>query len=107
MDRQKADRRISCPSSQPDTQDSVVFGVVVGPPGARQVGYLNEQRPADPVTLALSGPVRPTEIFRIAGPCAKSSCKHFAGNACSLAEAPQAIAYVEDGHARGKVVITV
>ena len=79
-------REISCPSSQPDSEDSVIFGVVVGDAGARQVGYLSEPKPVTSETLALAGGVRPTEIFRIAGPCAKSGCKHFVGNDCALAQ---------------------
>jgi len=42
-----------------------------------------------PVTeelLALSGPAKPTQIFRIAAPCAGGSCKHFKDNNCSLAK---------------------
>lgn len=86
MNKPYTERKISCPSSQPDTGDSVIFGVVVGAPDARQIGYLSETRPVTPATLAMAGNVRPTEVFRIAGPCAKASCKHFVDNECVLAQ---------------------
>jgi hypothetical protein len=86
MKQPHAEQTISCPSSQPDTDDSVIFGVVVGARDARQIGYLSETRPVTPATLALAGNVRPTEVFRIAGPCAKASCKHFVSNECVLAQ---------------------
>ena len=84
MRGQKVEAGISCPSAQPDAEDSVIFGVILGGPGARKVGYLSETRPVTPATLAVTGEVWPTEVFRIAAPCAEAACKHFAGSECSL-----------------------
>ncbi len=85
MSKSKADTRdITCPSAHPG-EGSVVFGVVIKTETDRRVGYLNEAKPATPETLALAGPVRPTEVFRIAAPCATHACKHYDGKDCTLA----------------------
>jgi hypothetical protein len=47
---------------------------------------LTETLPVSEKLLARSGPAKPTEIFRIAAPCAMTGCKHFEGNACKLAQ---------------------
>jgi hypothetical protein len=86
MSKPKAEEDINCPSSQPDSDQSVIFGVVVSRAEARQVGYLGTPIPASAETLSLAAPVLPTEVFRIAGPCAKAGCKHFVGNNCALAQ---------------------
>jgi len=64
---------------------SVIFGVVGGTVEEPRVGYLDEPRPASPELLALSGPVKATEVFRFAAPCAGTSCRHFDGADCRLA----------------------
>jgi len=85
MNRRR-DLPLLCPSSQPDHPDAVVFGVqVVREDGQQQVGYLTQLQPASPEILALSGPAKPTEVLRIAAPCAKHSCQHFDGGGCKLA----------------------
>ena len=65
-----------------------VFGVMTGTPEEHRVGYLTETLPVSEKLLALAGSAKPTQLFRIAAPCAGASggCKHFKGNACSLAE---------------------
>jgi hypothetical protein len=50
------------------------------------VGYLTETQPVSEKLLALSGPAKPTTIFRIAAACETSGCKHFKGNECTLAQ---------------------
>lgn len=75
-----------CPSARPETSDSVVFGVVGGTVEEPRVGYLKDPRPVDNKTLALSEPVKPTEVFRIAAPCASSACQHFESGDCQLAK---------------------
>ncbi|MGY2053115.1 hypothetical protein [Methylobacterium sp. JK268] len=77
--------RIDCPSAQPGSRSSRIFGVMTGPSSARRVGYLTEPVPATPELLAKTGPVRSTEIFRIAAPCAKHACAHFNGG-CTLGQ---------------------
>jgi hypothetical protein len=77
---------IDCPSAQVGAKDARIFGMLTGAPDARRVGYLSETQPISEKLLALSGPAKPTVLFRIAAPCAMSGCKHFDGNACMLAQ---------------------
>lgn len=83
-----ARKEIDCPSAQATADGARVFGVLTGTPEAHRVGYLTETLPVSEKLLALAGPVKPTQLFRIAAPCAGASggCKHFKSNACSLAE---------------------
>jgi len=74
-----------CPSAQPEMEGSVIFGVVGGSVEQPRVGYLTEARPLAVESLALSLPVHPTEVFRLAAPCAGSDCRHFDGANCQLA----------------------
>ncbi len=74
-----------CPSAQPEMEGSVVFGVVGGTAEEPRLAYLTEPQPVTPAVLALSDPVKPTEIFRFAAPCAGSRCMHFDGSKCRLA----------------------
>jgi hypothetical protein len=48
------------------------------------VAYLDEPQPVTSELLALSRPVRPTEVFRFAAPCAEHGCRHFDGARCQL-----------------------
>ncbi|MBD2679340.1 nitrogen fixation protein [Nostoc paludosum FACHB-159] len=74
-----------CPSGQPKIGDTVVFGVVGGTVEAASITYLKESQPVTEEILALSGPVKPTEIFRIASSCQANACQHFDGANCRLA----------------------
>jgi hypothetical protein len=74
-----------CPSAQPQQAGARVFGVVGGRADAPRVGYLTATQPVTPELLALAGPVEPTEVFRIAAPCAGSACSHFSDGNCQLA----------------------
>ena len=74
-----------CPSAQPLLEGAFAFGVIGGTPEERRVGYLDQRVPITEDLLALAGPVRPTEVFRFAAPCAGDSCKHFDGHDCRLA----------------------
>lgn len=75
-----------CPSAQPEMTGSVVMGVVGGSAAEPQVGYLIELLPVTDEILAVAAPVKPTEVFRFAAPCAGSSCQHFDGVDCRLAK---------------------
>lgn len=75
-----------CPSAQPDMEGSVVFGVVGGTAREPRLKYLSEPQPVTDELLELSKPVKPTEVFRFAAPCAGSGCKHFDGADCRLAK---------------------
>lgn len=74
-----------CPSAQPIMANSVVFGIVAGTVAQPQLTHLVKAQPVTDELLALSHPVKPTEIFRFAAPCAKSACQHFDGSQCRLA----------------------
>jgi hypothetical protein len=73
-----------CPSAQPEMKDAVAFGVVGGTAEEPLVSYLTEPQPVTPKLLALTTPVRPTEVFRFGAPCAESGCQHFDGAKCQL-----------------------
>ena len=79
-------QEIDCPSAQATADGARVFGVLTGTPDAHRVGYLTETVPVSEKLLALAGAAKPTQLFRIAAPCANGGCKHFKSNACSLAE---------------------
>lgn len=74
----------NCPSAQPTEEGSFAFGVVGGSVGATQVSYLTERVPVTDDLLAMAAPVRPTEVFRFAAPCATSRCRHYDGSECNL-----------------------
>jgi len=84
--RSGSDSTPLCPSAQPEMESSVVFGVGGGSVEEPRLAYLNEPQPVTDEILELSGPVKPTEVFRFAAPCAGSGCKHFDGADCSLAK---------------------
>src|SRR5512135_146392 len=87
-----------CPSARPEMEGSVVFGVIGGTAERPRLAYLSEPRPVTDEVLALSGPVAPTEIFRIGAPCAGHACHHFAGSHCRLAtRVVQLLPLVVDG----------
>jgi len=66
-------------------QGSVVLGVVGGTAEEPRLAYLKEPQPVTEDLLALSAPVKPTEVFRFAAPCAGGGCLHFDGTSCRLA----------------------
>ena len=47
--------------------------------------YLNEHVPATPEVLAMTAPLKPTEVFRLAATCAEHVCPHYDGKDCRLA----------------------
>jgi hypothetical protein len=74
-----------CPSVTSIGPDAQVFGVLTGSAvEGLQVGYLTEPLPATPELLAAAA-AKPTEVFRIAAPCAERGCQHFDGANCQLA----------------------
>lgn len=74
-----------CPSAQPEMEGAAVFGIVNGTAAEPRVGYLTEPVILTEEIRVLSEPVEPTEVFRIAAPCATNRCKHFDGADCRLA----------------------
>ncbi len=77
---------ILCPSSHPENDGAQIFGAMTEVPGhGLRLGYLTEAVPVTPDILAASGKARPTEVLRVAAPCAAHACTHFDGSACRLA----------------------
>ena len=74
-----------CPSSQPDIEGAFVFGVIGGTVEAPRLIPLERPQAVTEELLALSKPVKPTEVFRFASPCAGSACQHLDGSNCRLA----------------------
>jgi hypothetical protein len=74
-----------CPSAQPGMDNCRVLGVVDREGPAPRIVYLNEILPATDDVLALSGTVKPTEVFRLSATCAEHKCPHFDGSDCQLA----------------------
>nr|WP_242040862.1 nitrogen fixation protein [Coleofasciculus sp. FACHB-1120] len=77
-----------CPNARPEWADSKVFGVVTGTGTVKEphVTYLNERQPVTDELMALCEAVTPTEVFRIAAPCASKGCQNFDGTDCRLAK---------------------
>jgi hypothetical protein len=85
-----------CPSAQPGMENCRVLGLVdlglvdsearsdADKPAPRIV-YLNEILPATTDVLALSAPLKPTEVFRLSATCEEHKCPHFDGVDCRLA----------------------
>ncbi len=74
-----------CPSAQPGMDNCRVLGVVQQNGPAPRLVYLNEILPATPEVLAMSAPLKPTEVFRLSATCAEHKCPHFDGSDCQLA----------------------
>lgn len=81
-----------CPSAQPGMDNCRILGVVqldfqpeVQQQPVPRVVYLNELLPATEQVLALSAPLKATEVFRLAATCAEHKCPHFDGADCRLA----------------------
>jgi hypothetical protein len=62
-----------------------VLGVVQQDGPTPRLVYLNEILPATDEVLALSAPLKPTEVYRLAATCAEHKCPHFDGADCQLA----------------------
>ena len=74
-----------CPSAEPAMTGSVAFGVVGGTASEPRVRHLARPVPVSAELLELAHPVRPTEVFRFAAPCACNACPNFQDSHCSLA----------------------
>jgi hypothetical protein len=78
-------RPILCPSAQPAMAGSMAFGVIAGTADAPRVKWIERPVPVTDDLLALTGPVPPTQVLRIAAPCQEDACCHFDGTDCRLA----------------------
>jgi hypothetical protein len=80
------DKTTLCPSGRPESEDSVVFGIISGTVAEPRVAYLKQPLPISDELIAKASPITPTEIFRMATPCAAKACLHFDGQDCRLAK---------------------
>lgn len=76
-----------CPSAQHDWVGAQVIGIVGGTVEEPQVHFVS-----DPIVVEdgkaleeLTAPVAPAEALRIAAPCARGGCAHFADSRCQVA----------------------
>ena len=74
-----------CPSAQPEIPGSVAFGVITGSSENPRVAWIERPVPVTSELLALTSPVAPTQVLRIAAPCQEQACCHFDGTDCRLA----------------------
>jgi hypothetical protein len=74
-----------CPSAQPGMDNCRVLGLVQHGESAPRIVYLNQPLPATNEILAMSAPLKPTEVFRLSATCAEHKCPHFDGVDCRLA----------------------
>jgi hypothetical protein len=74
-----------CPSSQPEAEGAAVFAIIQGTAAEPRAAYLDRLVPLTPEIAASTAPIRPTEVFRVSGPCAACACQHFDNGRCSLA----------------------
>ena len=80
-----SNRKVLCPSAQPEMTGSVAFGVVGGTADQPRVAWIEKPVPVTGDLLALTGAVPPTQVLRIAAPCQENACCHFDGTDCRLA----------------------
>lgn len=66
-------------------QGAEVFGIVNRTGEESRVAWLEKPVPVTADLLALTGPVPPARVLRIAAPCQESACCHFDGADCRLA----------------------
>jgi hypothetical protein len=86
MEEIATDKTTLCPSARADSPNSVVFGVISGTVAEPRVAYLKQTQPITDELIAKTSPVSPTEVFRMATPCAAKACLHFDGQDCRLAK---------------------
>ncbi|MBD2167790.1 nitrogen fixation protein [Calothrix membranacea FACHB-236] len=85
MENIAVDKTTLCPSARPESEDSVVFGIISGTVAEPRVAYLKQPQQLTDELIAKASPVTPSEIFRTAAPCATKGCQHFDGQDCRLA----------------------
>lgn len=81
-------RQVMCPSVPHTWPDARIFAVVGGSVDMPELSYLEEALPVPPDIEAMSAPVAPDEVFRMAGACAHERCVHHDStqDRCTLVE---------------------
>ena len=85
MENTAAEKTTLCPSARPESEGSIVFGIISGTVAEPRVAYLKQPQPVTDELIAKASPITPAEIFRTAAPCATKGCQHFDGQDCRLA----------------------
>ncbi|PYS23610.1 MAG: nitrogen fixation protein [Acidobacteria bacterium] len=78
-------KRLMCPSAQPEMDDSVVLGVLQDTPEGRRLAWIEQPQPVTPQLLSLTRDVDARTVFRFAARCEEKKCVHFDGKDCQLA----------------------
>jgi hypothetical protein len=86
LNPQKTVETTLCPSSQPNLDNVVVFGVVEGTVEEPRVAYLEQVQPLNEELQPSSSSVKATEMMRLASSCYEKGCVHFDGSDCRLAQ---------------------
>jgi hypothetical protein len=86
LNPQKTVETTLCPSSQPNLDNVVVFGVVEGTVEEPRVAYLEQVQPLNEELQPPSSSVKATEMMRLASSCHEKGCVHFDGSDCRLAQ---------------------
>jgi hypothetical protein len=73
-----------CPSAQPGMDNCKVLGVVERDGPKPLLLYLRSPVPATEAVLAMTAPLKPTEVYRLSATCAEHQCPHFDGADCQL-----------------------
>jgi hypothetical protein len=74
-----------CPSAQPGMDNCQVLGVVQRDGPKPMLLYLSSPVPATEAVLAMTAPLKVTEVYRLSATCAEHKCPHFDGADCRLA----------------------
>ncbi|HKV93881.1 MAG TPA: nitrogen fixation protein [Candidatus Angelobacter sp.] len=69
-----------CPSAQPNMREARLLGIVRN----GETSYLAEAVPLTGELLAMTQPVSPSRVLRIAARCEENACVHFDGVNCRL-----------------------
>jgi hypothetical protein len=64
---------------------AMAFGVIGGSAEEPRVAWIARPVLVTADLLALTGPLPPTQVLRIAAPCQENACCHFDGTDCRLA----------------------
>jgi len=78
-------KRLMCPSAQPEMDDSVVLGVLQDTPDGRRLAWIEQAQPVTPELLSITREVDPRNVLRFAARCEEKKCVHFDGEDCQLA----------------------
>jgi len=80
------DRRLDCPSAQPDMEGARPFGVISGTPEETRVAFFRKSALDSFDWRAHFGTGDATRLFRFGARCEESGCAHFGSGKCNLGQ---------------------